>query len=243
MERGEYERLSAVEARMWWFRGLHANLLLAWQRVAPDRNKPVLLDAGCGTGGFLARLAAAVPGATLIGLDLDAGAAATARAKSGRPVCVGSVDALPFADESLDGIFNVDVLCHRGVKQQEALTGFRRCLRPGGILVLNLPAYRWLLSGHDRAVDNVRRYGRKEVRQMLAALGFAGIRACYWNSLLFPLMVLRRLTRAAAQSDVALLPAPIEAIFRGVVALEAAMSRAGLRLPFGGSVLAVAVKR
>lgn len=244
MNRSEYERLAATEERMWWFLGLHANLLSAWRGAAARAaaSPPVMLDAGCGTGGFLARLAAALPGAMLFGLDRDLGACATARERSGQPICAGSIDALPFADTAFDAIFSADVLCHSGVEERAALAGIRRCLKPGGILVLNLPAYRWLFSAHDLAVDNVRRYARSDVRRLLDAAGFVRITVDYWNSLLFPIMVARRkLWRGgAAVSDVALLPAPVERLFRMLMSIERRLARSGLRLPFGGSLIAVA---
>lgn len=240
MERGEYVRLAAAEERMWWFRGLHANLLAALAEAAPPRR---LLDAGCGTGGLLVRLGAALPETVLVGLELDAGAAALARAKGPFLLVIGSVDLMPFAAESLDAVLSADVLCHRGVDEARALAGFRRCLRPGGVLLLNLPAHRWLYSAHDAAVDNARRYACAELSRLLAEAGFARVRARHWNSLLFPLMVLRRkLWRRSGASEVKLLPAPVERAFGAVLALERWLLRAGLSLPFGGSILVTAVK-
>lgn len=240
MERSEYERLAAVEDRMWWFRGLHANLVAALARRDAPRRR--VLDAGCGTGGLLARLAAAFPGAGIVGIDVDAAAATLARGKSGQPVCRGSVDRLPFADGCFDAILSADVLCHRGVDAERALREFRRCLGPGGVLVLNLPAYRWLYSAHDVAVANARRFARGELEGLLAAAGFAGIRARYWNSFLFPLMVLRRKLWRGGGSDVALLSPPVERALGAIMALERRLAAAGFVLPFGGSLLAVAVK-
>jgi len=227
---------------MWWFRGLHANLQAEWRRRG-GAGAARALDAGCGTGGFLARLAAAAPGLRATGLERDMGAARVARGKSGCPVAAGDVNALPFADRAFDVIFSADVLCHRGVAERAALEGFRRCLRPGGLLVLNLPAYRWLYSAHDVAVDNARRYGRKELLSLLAETGFAAAEARYWNSVLFPLMLLRRkLGRGRAESEVALLPATLERLFAACLALERRLVAAGIRLPFGGSILATAVR-
>lgn len=239
MEAKEYERLARAEDAMWWFRGLHANLLTTLRR---ERATVVsILDAGCGTGGLLARLAAAFPGVRAVGLELDPGAAGMARRKSGCPVCVGSVERMPFADGRFEAVVSADVLCHAGVDEERALAAFRHSLRPGGILVLNLPAYRWLYSAHDAAVANARRYGRDEVELMLRQSGFARVRTRYWNTFLFPLMVLRRKLWRAAESDVALLPAPLERFFAAVIAVECRLA-AHLRLPFGGSILAIAVK-
>ena len=247
MERVEYKRLAQAEERMWWFRGLHANLIAALAHGALPSQPPRILDAGCGTGGLLARLARAFPHALLVGLELDRGAAATAREKSGQSISVGSVDRLPFDAHAFDAIVSADVLCHRGVDEAGALAEFSRCLRPRGVVVLNLPAYRWLHSAHDRAVDNARRYGRREVAGMLSAAGFGTVRAGYWNTFLFPLMVLRRKlgprARSGSPSDVAILPAPLEAVFAALLALETRLREAGVGFPFGGSILAVARKQ
>jgi SAM-dependent methyltransferase len=231
---------------MWWFAALHANLLALYRAVAApaDRARP-LLDAGCGTGGLLSRLAAAEPGRLVVGLDADGFACARAAGKSGLPVCTGSVGALPFADAAFGAIFSADVLCHAGVDEGAALAQFHRCLSPGGLLVLNLPAYAWLMSRHDRAVANVRRYTRRGLGRLLRAAGFRLVFASYWNAILFPLMVLTRKLwpegRAAA-SDVRLYPAPAEALCRAATAAERALLRRRWRLPFGGSVIAVAAK-
>lgn len=239
MQRSEYEKLAAVEDRMWWFGGMHANMQAAFDAAKPPGG-PVL-DAGCGTGGFLRRFSAANPGRA-IGLEIDPGACAIARSKSGAPVAAGSVAAMPFADNSLAAIFSADVLCHAGVDERATLAEFRRCLKAEGALILNLPAYAWLLSEHDRAVDNVRRYTAGAILAMLRDAGFAVARAGYWNTFLFPLMVARRKLLRGRGSDVSLAPAPLERLFSAVMHLEILLIRAGLRLPFGGSVLAVAVK-
>lgn len=226
---------------MWWFEGLHRNLIAAWRAAEADGYR--LLDAGCGTGGLLKRLATAVPDAVCCGVDLDEGACRAARAKSGAAVAASRVDQLPFADHVFDAVFCADVLCHRGVDERASLVAFRRCLRPGGVLVLNVPAFRWLYSAHDAAVANERRYARDEVASLLAETGFRAARPRYWNSLLFPLMVLRRklVPARTTVSEVSLLPEPIERIFALALALERAIAAAGVRLPFGGSILAIAV--
>src|SRR5262249_59267562 len=125
----------------------------------------------------------------------------------------------------------------------EALLSFYRCLASGGTLLLNLPAYQWLYSAHDRAVYTSRRYTKTRVHELLRAAGFTRIRTTYWNTFLFPLMVLRRmLTRTKDGSDVIEYPEPVNLSFRVIMKLESALLRRGLTLPFGSSVLAFAVK-
>jgi SAM-dependent methyltransferase len=239
----EYSLMDAVEDGMWWYRAVHARVLdeLADRPGAPG---PVL-DAGCGTGGLLRRLADRRPDRPLLGLEYNEGAAERARAKSGAEVVVGSVNGMPFADASIGAILSVDVLCHGGVEEVAALAEYRRVLAPGGTLVLNLPAYAWLSSAHDRRVHTVRRYTAGSAEALLLRAGFSGLRTRYWNSLLFPLMVLQRKVLARGEetaSDVAPFPAWLNAGFSAVTEAERGLARAGLRWPGGGSVLVVATR-
>ncbi len=202
-----------------------------------------MLDAGCGTGGFLARAARDLDTVETFGVDADETACRWAAEKSLRPICVGSVNALPFSDAAFGAIVSVDVLCHHGVDEARALAQFHRCLIVGGVVILNLPAYRWLMSRHDRAVANARRYTRSEVVALLSAAGFRPLFATYWNMLLFPLMVItRKLLPARTGSDVKPQPAIVDAVGRAATSLERCLMRADLPLPFGGSVLAIAEK-
>ncbi len=246
MEREEYERLAALDRRLWWFHGLHAEIVGALGRHGDWSRQERVLDAGCGTGGLLVSLRDRMPAMELFGLELDAIAASVAQSASGRPIAGGSVNQLPFGDGSFSAIVSADVLCHRGVEEKAALDEFRRCLRTGGLLVLNLPAYQWMLSDHDVAVHNVRRYTATGVRSLLSAAGFSQIITSYWNTVLFPVMALKRKLARRREgnpsSDVVLMPAPVERLFAAIVRFEAALLGAGVRLPFGGSVLATAMR-
>ena len=244
MERAEYERMHAVEDRMWWYRGLRTLVAAELARtlrgvLAAD---PVL-DAGCGTGGMLACLGATVAGHPTMGLEYDAGAASLAAAKAGRPVASGSVNEMPFDDAALGAYVSLDVLCHGGVDPDRALSEARRCLKPGAIALFNLPAYDWLLSAHDKRVHNVRRFTRGQARALLAGHGFRLLRSTYWNTLLFPLMLLHRLIGSDDRdSDVRDYPKWLDALFSAALAIERAAIATGLSLPFGGSLLVVAVR-
>lgn len=245
MEQAQYELMAAVEDRMWWYHGLHALAVATYARARRGSCGATglpALDAGCGTGGLLKKLVAAAPDTALVGLEYAPVAASVARAKVGRPIAVGSVNDLPFRDRSFAAMFSMDVLCHRGVDELRALGEAHRCLAAGGALVLNFPAYRWLLSTHDARVDNVRRYTRPEVMALLREAGFASVWATYWNTFLFPVMVLKRKLLKDEESDVRPFPVPLEYLFRSALALERGLIRLGLRFPFGGSIFAVAVK-
>jgi SAM-dependent methyltransferase len=236
MEPAEYARMDAVESQMWWYRALHARLLDA---VAEQDVGGPVLDAGCGTGGFLAALAAARPAYAAFGLEWHEAAAASAASKSGRPVARGSINTLPFAANTFGTVITADVLCHAAVEPVTALAEINRVLRPNGRLIVNMPAFRALLSAHDVQVHNARRLNVSETRAMLEAAGFRIRRIGYWNGLLLPLMIARRkfLPMSSERSDVAAFPPWLDRIFYGMTELE---RRLHLPLPAGGSVLAVA---
>lgn len=234
---------------MWWYRALHTRLLDRIARLGLPAGAR-LLDAGCGTGGLLARLAVLRPDLDLQGLEYDAEAAALARAKLdlARPpgrdpgkLQVGSVNAMPYGDGQFDTIVSADVLCHAAVDEPAALAEFLRCLTPGGTLLLNLPAYQWMASAHDVHVHNKRRYTLGQARSRLVAAGFTAVSGGYWNSLLFPLMLLHRLTAGKGEgegegSDVKPFPAWQDRLFHAVTVIEQRLAGIGLQLPFGGSV-------
>ena len=246
MERSEYHKLDRLEDRMWWFAASHRNLLTLSSRQVPlDAGAQPILDAGCGTGGFLAQLAARYPNRALFGLDVNPLACRRAAAKSARPVCVGSINALPFPEGVFAAVFSIDVLCHSSVDERSAVLQFRHCLADNGCLVVNVPAYSWMLSRHDAAVHNVRRYTTKGVRRLLESSGFRTVYATYWNTVLFPLMVITRkfLPKCGgATSDVKEYPRLIDLLCRVATTFETTLFRWGLRLPFGGSVIAIATK-
>lgn len=244
MERPEYELMHTVEDRMWWYRGLRtlAASQLAHALSGSPAGGPVL-DAGCGTGGMLRVLGASVAGRPTLGLDFNPEAAGMAFTKAGRPVVSGSVNQLPFGDGSLGGYLSLDVLCHAGVEPARALDEAHRCLAPGAIALFNLPAYAWMFSAHDRRTHNARRFTRAEVRALMTRHGFRILRASYWNTLLFPLMLLhRQIERDDAESDVRDYPRWLDAVFSTALSMERTVVAAGVSLPFGGSLLVVAAR-
>ena len=229
---------------MWWYRGLRA--LVAEMLVRALERAPAagaVLDAGCGTGGMLLKLGQAVAGNSTFGLEYDVVAASFAAAKAGRPVAAGSVTEMPVGDGALAAYISLDVLCHGGVDPVLALKEAHRCLRPGAIALFNLPAYGWLLSAHDRRVHNVRRFTGRQARALLAGNGFHVLRSSYWNTLLFPLMLIHRLLeRDDAESDVRDYPRWLDALFSTALAIERLAIRTGISLPFGGSLIVVAAR-
>ncbi len=242
MEPAAYALMDAAEAGMWWYRAAHARVLDAL-RARPGAPGP-LLDAGCGTGGLMRRVAEELPTLAPVGLDFMPDAALRAARKSGRPVTAGDTNRLPFPDASFGAAVSIDVICHAGVDPAIALAELFRVLRPDGTLVLNLPAYDWLRSAHDVRVHNARRFTARGATRLLQQAGFVRITARYWYGLLLPLMVLQRKVlqrRPDAPSDVTEFPPWVDATLHAVSELERRIAPV-LPMPAGGSVLLVGTR-
>lgn len=239
----EYEKLADVEDRLWYFRALHRRRAHWLARTLP-RGEARVLDAGCGTGGFLKSAEVRRRGWQLVGIDFSPVACQLARNRSGVEIEEGSITALPFEDGAFAGITTGDVLYHVEDVAM-ALREFARCLRPGGVVVLNEPAYRWLWSYHDEAVDSKHRFTRGELVGLLRAAGFEVKYAGYANLPILPLVALRRKVFPPKQtaSDVEAMSAPVDAFLGALAWIEHQARRLGLRLPAGTSVLVVGRKR
>jgi SAM-dependent methyltransferase len=242
----EYRKLAEVEDSLWHFASLHEHIrrALASHLPAAVREAPAVLDAGCGTGGLLRRLARWWPRAQLTGLDFAPAAVALARERApAARVVEGSITALPFGEREFDAIVSADVVCQVS-EPGRAWAEFARCLRPGGVVVVNVPAYRWLWSYHDETCQTQHRFTRPQLVAAARAAGLQPVDATYWNALALPAIVLRRkvFARRGATSDVQTYPGWVAWPMRAAMALEHGWRRLGGRWAWGCSVLVVASK-
>lgn len=231
----------AAEERQWWYVGMRAIVDALLDAELPAGSTALVLDAGCGTGSNLRHLASR---GRALGVDLSPEAVRLAHER-GVTAARASVLALPFRDASFDLVTSFDVLYHAWVTDDRAaVRELVRVTRPGGLLLVRVPALKLLWGAHDEAVCSRHRYTRGELRERLGAAGLQVLQASYCNSLLFPLLLLRRtLDRLTGRhgSDVGFLPAPFEALFKGLLLLEARLLRF-TSLPIGASVIALARK-
>lgn len=239
----EYANIYKSEDYHWWYRGMWDISAALLERHLPRAwGGWRVLDAGCGTGGVLSRL---MPYGCTIGIDASPLALGFARCRGHRSLAQATIEALPFRDESFDLVVSFDVLQHQSIADEpRALGELARVLRPRGWLFLRLPAYGWLRSTHDAFVHTRHRYVAREVRALVEDAGLRLRRLTYANTLLFAPIAVRRLVGRlfdGARSDVAALPAPLNALLRAPLAVEAAWLRER-DLPFGLTVVALAQK-
>ncbi|MCX6907679.1 MAG: methyltransferase domain-containing protein [Verrucomicrobia bacterium] len=251
MEPDEYHAMRAAEDRHWWYVGLHDLVIHSVQGEAAELRRPLdILDAGCGTGRLceLMQPFGAVTGCDTHPLALEATAE---RGISRVRRCDLAVDDLEA--ESYDLITFIDVLYHRAVADENAvLRNLRRGLKKGGLLVMQVAAFEWLRGAHDLAVHTRRRYRRGEVVRLLQGVGFTVEFATYrllpW---FLPALLWRCFTRLCPPrssddkplSDVASPVSPLlNQLLAACVKTENRLLCAGVRLPLGTSVFALARK-
>lgn len=239
MDDASIDEMDALEDRHWWFLG---KKLLVGALLSPlDLRGRRVLDVGCGTGGVLASLGAEVAS---VGVDRSRAALAHCRRRGIRHLACADGDRLPFAAESFDVITMLDVLEHFA-DEAALLASVRALLRPGGTLLVSVPAFQFLWSGHDEVLQHVRRYTAGRLQRVLAAADFLVDRVTYTNVVAFPPAVVVRGVLAklrsgpAAATDFTVHGPLVNDSLLATYRLEAAMIRRGWRLPVGLSAAAV----
>jgi SAM-dependent methyltransferase len=169
---------------------------------------------------------------------------ALARARNAGEVLEGSVMDMPFDDAAFDLAVSLDVIEHLQ-DDVGALRELRRVTAPGGALLVTVPAYQWLWSGHDEINHHHRRYNRRTLIAAAEPAGWRLQRSAHFNSLLLPVAIaLRALERfkpstTKSSLDLWIPPAPLNWALRQPLNLEAAALGHGGSIPAGLSLLAV----
>ncbi len=194
MRPSELAKMFELEDTYWWFvaRRELVFLLLRHRFRPPVDRRPVLLDIGCGTGATLGGLAAF---GDVTGVDFSLDALRFCRQRGQRTLVRARGEVLPFAEGAADVITALDLLEHIP-DDAAAAKEFARVLRPGGLLIITVPACPMLWSEHDEALDHLRRYRGPELRRLLeqAGLTLERFSPCI-TFLLLPIAVLRILQR------------------------------------------------
>ena len=240
MDRDYEQQTFQAEDRHWWYRGRRTVL----ERVLDglSLSEPLrILDAGCGSGRNMVELARR---GTVTGVELSSPSVEKARERGCGEVIEGSVLEMPFADASFDLAVSLDVIEHLE-DDLGALRELRRTVAEGGALLVTVPAYQWLWSGHDVVNHHHRRYTRGSLQRVAEQAGWRQVRTTYFNSLLLPVAILLRVldrvnTKTTESSlDLWVPPDPLNRLLEVPLRLEAGAIGRGGRIPAGLSLLAV----
>ena len=240
MEEIEYRRLKDAEDDLWWFRARRRIIesLVNRLALAPDAT---VVDIGCGTGGNLEMLSRIHDA---VGIEPSALAAELGREREGVRIVTARAEDTTLAAGAYDLVTMLDVLEHID-DEQVVLAEVRRILKPGGHLLLMVPAFMFLWCGHDVALHHRRRYRRPELHRILVDAGFDVPLLSYCNATLFPAVaavrLLRRLIGGGEPIADGLRPLPwwTNDLLERVMASERHLL-GRLNLPFGVSIVGLA---
>jgi len=248
MDIKEYYRLAKVEDSHWWYRSVHRLVISEVNKgwtLSPQRSNlkpPAILDAGCGTGGLTEKLA---DFGYTVGIDISDLVLGLKRHSKAEYIN-GSINNLPFAENSFDLITCISVFYHRRVIDEVASAEIFRALKTDGRAIFVMPAFQWAFGNHDRSVHTARRYNMTEVITMFRGIGFTVTEARYLFGILFPEFVLKRfldkigVTRNRV-SDLQEFPKWLNGAFELATRFENWVSKL-IRLPFGSSIYIVVEK-
>lgn len=239
MEQQAYSRMAEIEGAHWWFVARRRILQEALRRLVPLPPGARLLEAGCGTGGNLAMLETF---GEVSAFEPDALARDLAGRKTATQVREGRLPSdVPFEAEAFDLVVALDVLEHL----DDDLAGLKVLhgkLRPGGWMLITVPAFSFLWSHHDIVHHHKRRYRKRDLVRLASAAGLTPVTSTYFNTLLFPLVAVVRFAKnllGIESADDGRMPT---SLLNGVLGAVFASERhmiGRIALPIGVSILMI----
>jgi SAM-dependent methyltransferase len=233
-----YDALAAAESRHFWF--VRRALLLSWAVARYFPSAQSVLEVGCGSGGVAAVLSDALPAVKVTAGDTRLDGLQYTRRRAPRvDVMQFDIRALPF-DAEFDVAGAFDVIEHLD-DDTGALAAMRDAVKPGGGVLITVPQHPWLWSAVDEFSHHRRRYTRAELRAKLASAGLEVIRMTSFAAAGLPLVwISRRVPRRFDPERELNIPSAANAVLGWLLALEHRLIAAGVSLPAGGSLLAIA---
>jgi SAM-dependent methyltransferase len=244
MDTAAFAHMAATESSHWWFVGRRAVIdALISGLVLPEAGK--ILEAGCGTGGNIATLRRH---GSVSAFEPHVDALAYARERHpDDDILPGALPSqVPHEPGSFDLVAALDVLEHvdDDVGSASALADL---VRPGGWLIVTVPAHQALWGSHDRRLHHVRRYGRAEMLRLFERDDLELVRCTPFNMVLAPIAVLYRILETVLRLDLGnqerVPPSLLNRLLGRLFGMEAWWVRTGRGLPYGISYAAVFRRR
>jgi SAM-dependent methyltransferase len=238
MDHKLHETYRLIEREHWWFVGRREILFDALKKFAKPDAK--ILDVGCNSGVAVGILQER--GYDAYGTDLDEGAIAAGTARGIKNLKVATGNRQPFDDATFDVVLALDVIEHID-DDHAAVREMKRVLKPGGIMIIKVPAFKFLWGLQDEVAHHKRRYTKESLAHVLTSEGLELKRTTYFNTFLFmpitAVRMLQKLIPPKRASDFELNNPTINKILTKVFTAESRMLRT-MNMPFGISVLAIA---
>ncbi|WP_084583472.1 class I SAM-dependent methyltransferase [Sphingomonas azotifigens] len=239
MDRIVYDRMAAHDSTHWWYRArrdILADYLARYGAVPKDAK---ILEIGCGTGHNLPMLGAF---GEVDAIEIDPAAREIASARLGKPVGSSPLPDLTGVEPgSYDLVAVLDVVEHIE-DDVGALQAMARVLKPGGKILITVPAHQWMWSAHDVVNHHKRRYSKRTLLASLEKAGLTWRKLRWFNSLLFPVAVAARFAgklMGKDDSDDSPPPAVLNKAFETIFGLERHLL-GRLPMPPGLSIIVLA---
>ena len=247
MEEYEYKIMYDLENTYWWFRGKQFLLAVLLSDHLDDDGSNRTLDIGAGTGSTLKLLRRY--GGAAYGVEFST--VAIHMLKQGGLTSIvrsNAEESMPFKTDTFSAVTCLDVLEHLE-NDSGLLAEMVRVCKPGGFILVTVPAMPFLWSSHDEALHHKRRYVKKQLLNRIASLNCTVTRSTYYNAFLFlPIAAVRmfksfmRTEVGKAESDFfMLLPEWLNSVLYFLFAAELKCLRL-VNIPFGLSILTVIQK-
>jgi SAM-dependent methyltransferase len=242
MQKEYSQKYLRLEETNWWFM---ARRDMVSQLVKRFSNAARIIDVGCSGGAIIKRLAEEGYH-DIKGIDLSRDAIERCIEQGIAPEKLAVADAVRtgLRSDSYDLLIASDILEH--IENDRAtLAEWRRILKPGGSIIIFVPAYNFLFGQHDKINQHFRRYTLSRLSDLLKQSGFKIIRGSYWNvMLLLPAVIFRLLSRSVKGGGDQLfeLPSALNRILYKALTVENAIISAGVNFPFGVSAFCLAQK-
>lgn len=237
-----YQLHESLEDRYWWFVAKNNILMHVARRLVPPSKDRRAADIGCGTGGLLARLNAQYDAC---GVEMET-TAREACARRGLVAHAGSLpDDIPLEAGTFDLVIATEVLEHVE-RDADAARTLARLLKPGGVLLITVPAHQWMWTVHDEMNHHFRRYSKAGLRGVIEGAGLDITWLSFQMVALFPVMAAGRLASRARgkrkDANIRLLPGVINTPLRWMFEAEKwVLPR--VPSPMGSSLICAARKR
>ena len=231
--------IAAEEQTYWWFVG-RRRLALDWLHDArlPERSR--VLDLGCGTGAMLEDLATI---SQAYGTDVSEVSLQYCRSRGQPRLAFADGTRLPFANGVFQGVVSLDVIEH--IEDDAAVFAeLHRVCAESAVVVITVPALRWLWSSRDERLAHKRRYHRDELIERAKQAGFQVEKCSYYCVTLFPAFAVAVLLRGRSgktpqvSQDVPRLPRWVNACLLRVLLVEQWVMRL-VNYPVGVSLFCV----
>jgi len=235
-----YHDMAKQQREHWWFKARRKILDKIISKCDLSDNAKIL-EIGCGTGGNLLMLK---EHGNVYAMEMNEFASEYATRTTGVDVRKGWLpDSIPY-NEKFDLVCMFDVLEHIQ-DDKKALIEVTKLLNPAGTLIITVPAYSWLYGPHDKMMHHYRRYSRNALNETITYSSLNILKIFYFNTLLFPLVILSRLVDMLKNSDESIgYSTPnniVNQLLYRIFSIERILVNK-INLPFGTSIVAICRK-